>query len=185
MLVAVELTNALRRKGHDAKFIATGQTGIMVEGDGVPIDRVIADFVAGAIEKQVLAQQHHEMLVIEGQGSISHPKYSAVTLGLLHGCAPHGMILCYEAGRTKVYGMEYVALQPLDKLLKVYETLANLVSPSKVIGIAINSRLLSADQAAAEREKTRREFGLPVCDVVRDGPDELVNAVLGIKADRS
>jgi uncharacterized NAD-dependent epimerase/dehydratase family protein len=185
MLVAVELTNALRRKGHDAKFIATGQTGIMVEGDGVPIDRVIADFVAGAIEKQVLAQQHHEMLVIEGQGSISHPKYSAVTLGLLHGCAPHGMILCYEAGRKKVYGMEHVALQPLDKLLKVYETMANLVSPSKVIGIAINSRLLSADQAAGEREKARREFGLPVCDVVRDGPDELIKAILDLKADRA
>jgi uncharacterized NAD-dependent epimerase/dehydratase family protein len=185
MLVAVELTNALKRKGRDAKFIATGQTGIMVEGDGVPIDRVIADFVAGAIEKQVLAQQHHEMLVIEGQGSISHPKYSAVTLGLLHGCAPHGMILCYEAGRKKVYGMEHVALQPLDKLLKVYETMANLVSPSKVIGIAINSRLLSADQAAGEREKARREFGLPVCDVVRDGPDELIKANLDLKADRA
>jgi uncharacterized NAD-dependent epimerase/dehydratase family protein len=79
--------------------------------------------------------------------------------------------------------MEHVALQPLDKLLKVYETMANLVSPSKVIGIAINSRLLSADQAAAEREKTRREFGLPVCDVVRDGPDELVKSILDLKAE--
>jgi uncharacterized NAD-dependent epimerase/dehydratase family protein len=184
MLVAVELTNALKAKGRDAKFIATGQTGIMVEGDGVPIDRVIADFVAGAIEKQVLAQQHHEILVVEGQGSISHPKYSAVTLGLLHGCAPHGMILCYEAGRTMVYGMDYVPLQPLDKLLKVYETMANLVSPSKVIGIAINSRLLNADQAAAEREKARREFGLPTCDVVRDGPEELVDAILKLNSQR-
>jgi uncharacterized NAD-dependent epimerase/dehydratase family protein len=185
MLVAVELTNALKKRGKDAKFIATGQTGIMVEGDGVPIDRVIADFVAGAIEKQVLAQQHHEMLVVEGQGSISHPKYSAVTLGLLHGCAPHAMILCYEAGRTNVYGMEYVKLQPLDKLLKVYETVASLVSPSKVIGIAINSRLLNAEQAAVEREKTRREFGLPTCDVVRDGPDELVDAILKFNGERS
>ncbi|MBA3484061.1 MAG: DUF1611 domain-containing protein [Pirellulales bacterium] len=181
MLVAVELTNALKAEGHDAKFIATGQTGIMVEGDGVPIDRVIADFVAGAIEKQVLANQHHEMLVVEGQGSISHPKYSAVTLGLLHGCAPHGMIMCYEAGRTHIHGMEYLPLKPIGQLIDVYETMANLVSPSKVIGIAINSRRLSADQAAAERDKARQEFGLPVCDVVRDGPDELIQAILQMK----
>jgi uncharacterized NAD-dependent epimerase/dehydratase family protein len=181
MLVAVELTNALKAEGQDAKFIATGQTGIMVEGDGVPIDRVIADFVAGAIEKQVLKNQHHEILVVEGQGSISHPKYSAVTLGLLHGCAPQGMIMCYEAGRTHVHGMEYVKLQPLEKLIKVYETVANLVSPSKIIGIAVNSRRLNAEQAAAERERARKEFGLPVCDVVRDGPDELVRTILAMK----
>jgi len=181
MLVAVELTNALKAEGHDAKFVATGQTGIMVEGDGVPIDRVIADFVAGAIEKQVLAHQHHEILVVEGQGSISHPKYSAVTLGLLHGCAPHGMIMCYEAGRTHIHGMEYVPLKPLDQLIEVYETMANLVSPSKVIGIAVNTRRLNADQAAAERDRARREFGLPVCDVVRDGPEELVQAILQLK----
>jgi uncharacterized NAD-dependent epimerase/dehydratase family protein len=181
MLVAVELTNALKRDGHDAKFIATGQTGIMVEGDGVPIDRVIADFVAGAIEKQVLKNQHHEILVVEGQGSISHPKYSAVTLGLLHGCAPHGMIMCYEAGRTHVHGMEYIPLQPLGKLIEVYEAVANLVSPSKVIGVAVNTRRLNAEQAAAERERARKEFGLPVCDVVRDGPDELVKAIAAMK----
>jgi uncharacterized NAD-dependent epimerase/dehydratase family protein len=181
MLVAVELTNALKAEGHDAKFIATGQTGIMVEGDGVPIDRVIADFVNGAIEKQVLAHQHHEILVIEGQGSLAHPKYSAVTLGLLHGCAPHGMIMCYEAGRTHHHGMEYVPLKPLGELIDVYETMANLISPSKVIGIAMNSHRLNADQAAAERERTRREFGLPVCDVIRDGPDELLQAIVQMK----
>lgn len=181
MLVAVELTNALKADGHDAKFIATGQTGIMVEGDGVPIDRVIADFVAGAIEKQVLAHQHHDILVVEGQGSISHPKYSAVTLGLLHGAAPHGLIMCYEAGRTHVHGMEYVPLRSVGELIDVYETMANLVSPAKVIGVAVNTRRLSAEQAAAERDRARREFGLPVCDVVRDGPDELVQAVLAMK----
>lgn len=181
MLVSVELANALKAAGHDAKFIATGQTGIMVEGDGVPIDRVIADFVAGAIEKQVLANQHHDFVVVEGQGSISHPKYSAVTLGLLHGCAPHGMILCYEAGRKQVYGMEYVDLKPLAELRKVYETVANLVSPSKMIGVAINSRRLSTAQAADERKRVSGELGLPACDVIRDGPDELVQAILQLK----
>ena len=181
MLVAVELCRAVQALGHDAKFVATGQTGIMIEGDGVPIDRVVSDFVSGAIEKQVLAHQHHEMLFIEGQGSLAHPKYSAVTLGLLHGCAPHGMIMCYEAGRQGVHGMEYVELTPLDKLCEVYETMANLISPATVIGVAINSRRLNDDQADAERERVRRELGLPVCDVIRNGPAELVQAILQLR----
>ena len=88
MVVAVELARALDARGHDAKFVATGQTGIMIEGDGCPIDCVVADFVNGAVEKLVLANQHHEILVIEGQGALAHPRYSAVTLGLLHGSCP-------------------------------------------------------------------------------------------------
>ncbi len=181
MLVSVELTRALNAAGQDAKFIATGQTGIMVEGDGVPVDRVISDFVAGAVEKQILANQHHDIVVVEGQGSISHPKYSGVTLGLLHGCAPHGMILCYEAGRTAVYGMEYMALKPLAELRDVYETMANLVSPSKMIGVAINSRRLTVRQAADERQRVGDKLGLPACDVLRDGPDDLVDAIVKMK----
>jgi uncharacterized NAD-dependent epimerase/dehydratase family protein len=181
MLVAVELTRALKAVGQDAKFIATGQTGIMIEGDGVAVDRVISDFVAGAIEKQILAHQHHEVLVVEGQGSLAHPKYSGVTLGLLHGCAPHGMIMCYEAARTAVHGMEYVPLKPLGQLCEVYETMANLVSPSKVIGVAINSRRLNDKQAAAERQRVRDELGLPACDVIRDGPDELLQAIVQMR----
>jgi uncharacterized NAD-dependent epimerase/dehydratase family protein len=178
MLVAVVLTRAFQAAGRDAKFIATGQTGIMVEGDGVPIDCVVADFVAGAIEKQVLAHQHREMLVIEGQGSLAHPRYSAVTLGLLHGAAPRGLILCYEAGRTHTYGMPNVPLTPLAKLREVYETMANLRAPARVIGVAINSRLLTAEESQTERDRVRAELGLPVCDVIRDGPQELVDAIL-------
>ncbi len=181
MLVAVELARALNADGHDAKFIATGQTGILIEGDGVPIDCVVSDFVNGAIEKQILAQQHHEILVVEGQGSLAHPKYSAVTLGLLHGCAPHGMIMCYEAGREGVHGMEYWPLKPLAELRDVYETMANLMGPSRVIGVGINSRRLSDRQAADERRRVSDELGLPACDVLRDGPDELLQAILAMK----
>ncbi|MCC6493078.1 MAG: DUF1611 domain-containing protein [Pirellulales bacterium] len=181
MLVAVELANAMKARGYAAKFVATGQTGILVEGDGVPIDCVVSDFVNGAIEKQVLAHQHHDMLFIEGQGSLAHPKYSAVTLGLLHGCAPHGMIMCYEAGRTAIHSMEYVGLKPLPVLIEAYEMMANLISPSKVIGIAINSRCLNDQQAAEERERVRSELGLPACDVLRDGTDELVQAILSMR----
>jgi uncharacterized NAD-dependent epimerase/dehydratase family protein len=181
MVASVELTKGLKARGKDAKFVATGQTGIIIEGDGCPIDCVVSDFVSGAVEKLVLANQHHEILVIEGQGSLSHPRYSGVTLGLLHGCMPHGMIMVYEAGRSRVLGMEGIELQPLAKLIEVNETMASLAMPSRVIGIAMNSRLQSPEQAEAERRRVRDECGLPVCDVVRDGPWKLVDAVLNLQ----
>jgi uncharacterized NAD-dependent epimerase/dehydratase family protein len=177
MLVALELSNAMKAQGFKSKFIATGQTGIMVEGDGSPIDCVVSDFVSGAVEKMIVEHQHNDVLFIEGQGSVSHPRYSGVTLGLLHGCMPHGMILCYEVGRKMVYGMDYIPLKPLGQLLNVYETMASLMVPSKVIGIAMNSRKVSEAEAERERELIRKEFGLPVCDVIRHGPDELLQAV--------
>jgi uncharacterized NAD-dependent epimerase/dehydratase family protein len=181
MVVSVELARALEQKGHDAKFVATGQTGILIEGDGCPVDCVVSDFLNGAVEKLVLANQHHGILLIEGQGSITHPRYSPVTLGLLHGAMPQGMILCYEAGRTCVHGMNDVPLTPLAKLRDVYETMASVMLPSRVIGIGLNSRLLSARQASEERDRVRNELGLPTCDVIRDGPDELIDAVLELK----
>ena len=178
MLASVELTLALKKRGHDAKFIATGQTGIMIEGDGCPVDCVVSDFVNGAVEKLILANQHHDILLIEGQGSLSHPRYSAVTLGLLHGCIPQGMILVYEAGRKNVHGMDYIPLVPLKKIVEVNEMMASLAFPSKVIGVAMNSRVLTPEEAEVERERVRKELGVPVCDVIRHGPDELVDAIL-------
>jgi uncharacterized NAD-dependent epimerase/dehydratase family protein len=183
MVVAVEVARALQARGHDAKFVATGQTGILVEGDGCPIDCVVSDFLSGAVEKLVLANQHHEILLIEGQGSINHPRYSAVTLGLLHGAMPHGLILCYEVGRKAVRGMESIPLVPLAKLRDTYEIMANLMHPCRVIGIGMNSRLVSDAEADAERKRLEAELGLPVCDVVRHGPDVLVEAVLRLKKD--
>jgi uncharacterized NAD-dependent epimerase/dehydratase family protein len=183
MLTSVELTRALRAAGHDAKFIATGQTGIMIEGDGCPVDCVVSDFVAGAVEKLILANQHHDFLVVEGQGSLAHPKYSAVTLGLLHGCRPQGMILCYEVGRHVVHGLPSMPLPPLAKVREVNETMANLLEPSKVIGVAMNSSRVSAQEAQSAREKVRKELGLPVCDVIRHGTGDLVEAILERKRD--
>ncbi len=179
MVASVEITNGLKRKGQRAKFIATGQTGIMVEGDGCPIDCVVADFVAGAAEKMVLKHQHdHEILVVEGQGSLVHPSYSGVTLGLLHGCAPHALILVYEVGRTTVTGVEHVAIPPLAEVKRMNEIMSNANFRCEVIGIAMNGRKLSPADAAAERQRVCQEFGLPVCDVIRNGPEELVDAVL-------
>jgi uncharacterized NAD-dependent epimerase/dehydratase family protein len=181
MLASVELALGLKKRGYDAKFIATGQTGIMIEGDGCPVDCVVSDFVNGAVEKLILANQHHDILLVEGQGALSHPRYSAVTLGLLHGCVPHGMIMVYEAGRRNVSGMDYIPLVPLKKLIEVNETMASLAMPSKVIGVAMNSRQLSPEDAEKERDRVRRELGLPVCDVIRHGSDELVDEILAYR----
>lgn len=181
MVASVELTEGLKRRGVDAKFAATGQTGILVEGDGCPVDRVISDFVNGAAERLVLANQHHEVVVVEGQGSLFHPKYSGVTLGLLHGCVPDGLVLCYEVGRTEVNGMPGFPLPSLERTREVYELMARLAHPCRVVGIAMNSYKVSGAEAEAERERVRRAMGLPVCDVIRHGPDELVDAVMNLK----
>ncbi len=178
MVVSVEITNALQERGHDAQFVATGQTGIMIQGSGCPIDAVASDFVSGAAEKLVLANQQHSILLIEGQGSIAHPRYSAVTLGLLHGCAPDGLILCYEMGRKHVAGMQGIALKSLCEYRSLYETMANLMHPCRVIGIAMNSRQHPLDEAEAERQRLKDQLGLPVCDVLRHGAHDLVQAVL-------
>ena len=178
MVTAIEVNKGLRARGIDAKFVATGQTGIMVEGDGCPIDCVVADFVSGAAERLVLDRQHHEVLMIEGQGSLAHPSYSTVTLGLLHGCAPHAMILGYEVGRTQVTSVEHRTIPPLADLFRAFELMAHLRHPSRIIGISMNSRLLSAADAEQERARVESEFGLPVCDVFRDGPEALVQAVV-------
>lgn len=181
MVVSVELSRALCQAGHDARFVATGQTGILIAGQGCAVDAVVADFVNGAAEKLVLANQQHAMLMIEGQGSIVHPRYSAVTLGLLHGCVPDGLILCYEMGRQTVAGMDHVRLPSLGVFIQLYEVMAQVMHPCRVIGVAMNSRRFSPQEAAAEQERLRQELGLPVCDVLRHGPGDLVEAVLARK----
>jgi uncharacterized NAD-dependent epimerase/dehydratase family protein len=181
MVVSVEVTNGLKKRGVDAKFIATGQTGIMCEGDGLPIDCIVADFVSGAAEKLILQNQHHEVVVVEGQGTLIHPSYSGVTLSLLHGCAPQALIMCYEVGRDRVTGVESVKIPPLRDIMKMYDLMSNVHQPCKIIGIGINSRRVSAAEAAKERERVKSEFGLPACDVIRDGPDELVEAIIRFK----
>jgi uncharacterized NAD-dependent epimerase/dehydratase family protein len=185
MVAAVELARGLTRRGVDAKFVATGQTGIMVEGDGCPIDRVISDFVNGAVEKQVLAHQHHDVLVVEGQASITHPRYSAVSTGLLHGCMPHGMILVYEAGRTHHMGMAHVPLPALERVIAAYEHMAEFGGGGRVIGVAVNTSRLSAQAAAAERDRVRRALALPAADPVRDGCDELLDAIEALRQRRA
>jgi len=182
MVAAVEVAQGLQKKGVDAAFVATGQTGILVAGGGCAVDRVISDFVAGAAEKLVLANQYHEVIVVEGQGSLFHPRYSGVTLSLLHGTMPHGLIACYELGRKAVFGMPDVPLPSLRKLIEFYETAAGLMHPCRVIGIAVNGIKFSDREVEAECARVEDKFQLPACDVIRHGPDKLVEAVRKMRA---
>ena len=181
MVVSLEVQLGLKARGIDAGFVATGQTGIMIAGDGSPVDCVVSDFINGATEALVRRLSHHEALIIEGQGSLSHPSFSGVTLGLLHGCAPHGLIFCHEMGRTHVKGLNDVPLQPIDQLIKAYEQMAALRHPTRVIGIGVNTRNATTEEADAEKRRLADEFGLPVCDVYRDGAAILVDAVLKLR----
>ena len=183
MVTTLEIQRGLAAAGHDAKFLATGQTGIMISGGGVPIDCVVADFVNGAAEELVQQNEQHEFVLIEGQGSISHPSFSAVTLGLLHGCAPDGLVFCYEAGREQVKGLDNVDIPPLADQMQAYESVANLRHPCKIIGIAVNTRNLTAEEADAELFRAEVKFGLPACDVYRTGADKLVQACLVLRAE--
>ncbi len=183
MIVSYELSKSLNDAGCDAKFCATGQTGIVLEGEGVPIDNVIGDYINGAAEKLVLKNQHHEMILIEGQGSLVHPRYSGVTLGLLHGCQPHAMIMCYEMGRTHIHGVDGFEIPPLKKVISLYEQMASVMNYSEVIGIAVNTRKFGEDEARAEIERVSDEFNLPATDVIRFGTKPLVDAIITYKAE--
>lgn len=184
MVTSVEVTNGLKARGADAKFIATGQTGIMISDEGCPIDCVVADFISGSVERLALENQQHDILMFEGQGSLVHPSYSSVTLGLLHGSAPHALILCYEVGRTQVTGIDHLTIPSLSVIKHLNETMASIWRPCPVIGVSMNSRKCTPEQAEEERKRTEDELGLPVCDVFRDGSDVLVDLVLDFAASR-
>jgi len=183
MVVSIEVARGLARRGVDAKFIATGQTGMLVEGDGCPVDAVVTDFISGAVEKQILAHQHHEVLVIEGQGSITHPCYSAVTLGLLHGCLPDGLIYCYEMGRKIAKGAAHVELPSMESQRELYHAMANAAHPCRFIGVAINSRTAEEPAYRAERDRIKSEWNLPAWDVFRENAEPLGDAVLEMRKD--
>lgn len=178
MVVTVEIDQYFKKKKIDSKFIATGQTGIMIEGDGCPIDCVVSDFVNGSAEKLCRTFDDHEILLVEGQGSLFHPKYSAVTLGLLHGCRPQGMIFCYEAARKHILHMPGFPLPDHAHAIKTIEHMASLMEPSKVIAIAINGKGLSKSEIKEEQKRMEDRFQLTVSDVYVDGPEILASEVL-------
>lgn len=173
MVTALELTRGARRRGWDAEFVATGQIGIVISGSGLVIDRVIADFCAGAAERLVLERAERRVLFIEGQGSLIHPSYSGVTLSLLHGTAPQALILCHEAGRETVQE-HAVRIPPLGRLVELYEGAAEPLYPSRVVGISLMCYRMGEGEARRALAEAERETGLPATDPVRFGVEPLL-----------
>ena len=186
--VALELDLEARRRGLASQFVPTGQTGIVIAGWGIAIDAVVADFLAGAAE--LLVVEGHErggrdVLFVEGQGSLVHPAYSGVTMGLLHGAAPHALVLCHLAGATEVEGFPGHRLPPLRELVELHERAALPARRAKVAAIALNTRDLDDEAAREAVEATEAETGLPTDDPVRFGAGRLVDAVLTGTGDRA
>lgn len=179
MTTSLEIAKVARAKKRSAAFVATGQTGIMICGSGIAIDRVIGDFMAGAVEEMVVeSAPGNDYVLVEGQGSIVHPSFSGVTLSLIHGSCPHAMILCHNASRKnlKADGID-MALLPLPELISIYERIAAYLRPSKVVGIALNTHKMSEQEALNAIAEAEKATGLPACDPVRQGAEKLFDAI--------
>jgi uncharacterized NAD-dependent epimerase/dehydratase family protein len=181
MTVSLELDRAARAQGIASEFVPTGQTGIAIAGWGISVDAVVADFIAGAAERLVIegSRRGGELLHVEGQGSLIHPAYSGVTLGLIHGSAPHAFVLCHQAGTIEVEGFPGHPLPPLAELVALHEAIALPARRARVACLAVNTRTLeSDDQARAAIAAAEEETGLPADDPVRFGADGLHKAVI-------
>ncbi|WP_284013152.1 DUF1611 domain-containing protein [Halobaculum litoreum] len=179
MTATMEIVAAAREAGVDACAVPTGQTGIMIEGWGNPVDRVVSDFTAGAVEEMILEKgDEHDLLVVEGQGSIVHPAYSAVTCGILHGAMADKLVMCHAAGREAVHGYEDTALPPIPEYVDLYESLAAPVHEAEVVAGALNTVDVDDDAAAEEAvEEFADAIGAPATDLIRFGADEIVEAI--------
>lgn len=186
MTAQLQLVRDLNARGLRTRFVATGQTGIMIEGWGIGVDAVVADFIAGAAERITLqGAEDADVVLVEGQGSINHPGYSGVTLGLLHGSCPDAMILCHQASRQYIGDYRqasWLRIPPLAEYVEVYERIAGMVHPSTVVGIAMNTYDLDDAAAREACERATAETGLPCTDAVRFDPAPLVDAIAAAAA---
>ena len=180
MTAICELDLEARRRGLRSVFVPTGQTGIAIAGWGIAVDAVVSDFLAGAAERLVVdGAERGDLLWVEGQGAILHPVYSGVTLGLIHGSAPHAFVLCHEVGRTSIEGDPTGTPIPvLAELVELHERLSLPLRPAKVVAIALNTAPVSEDNAHAAIVEAEAETGLPADDPVRFGAGKLPDAVL-------
>jgi uncharacterized NAD-dependent epimerase/dehydratase family protein len=180
MTVSLELDRAARARGLPSVFVPTGQTGIAIAGWGIAVDAVVSDFLAGAAERLVVEGRRRggELLFVEGQGSLVHPAYSGVTLGLFHGSVPHVLVLCHRAGTTEVEGYPGHPLPGLGDLVELHEQVSLPRRRARVAAIALNTVGLDDAAAAAAVASAAAETGLPAADPVRDGPGTLLEAIL-------
>jgi len=180
MTATMELAAEMTERGLDVGVVPTGQTGIMIEGWGIAVDRVVSDFTAGAVERMVLeTASEHDYLIVEGQGSIIHPAYSAVTCGILHGAMPDQLVLCHVAGREAIHGYEDTAIPPLSTYVDRYESLARPVHETAVTAGALNTADVDGDERARDvLEEYGEAIGAPAVDPVRFDAADVVDALV-------
>jgi uncharacterized NAD-dependent epimerase/dehydratase family protein len=189
MSVSLELAAAATRAGRSAVMVPTGQTGMMIEGWGVAVDRLVSDFLNGTVEWLVEeGERRGDWVFVEGQGSLDHPAYSAVTLGLIHGATPHAMVMVHKPGLAE-HDFDHLPeasfpIADLPGFIELHERIAALVRPSKVVAVALNTSLFEDDgEARRVIDQTAEATGLPCDDPIRFGPDRLWRAVeLGVEA---
>lgn len=178
MLTTLELTASAQRRGLDAAFVPTGQTGIMIAGWGISVDRVISDFTAGAAEWLVLQVADKQLCFVEGQGSIEHPGYSGVSLSLIHGSCPDAMVMCTRADRVMHRHVPQCPITDICKQIRLCEELAECVHPAKVAAVSVNTAGLSEDLARQQVDEMAQRTGLPATDPVRYGVEGMLSAIV-------
>lgn len=179
MYTTLAIERELRARGVPADFRATGQTGIFIAGRGIPLDAVVADFISGGVEWLTPGRDDGGWDLIEGQGSLFHPSFAGVSLGLLHGARPDALVLCHEPGRAHMRGLPHYSVPDLAVCLEANLYAARLTSPDVVaIGVAVNTSGLSAEAAVKVRAGIESELGLPCQDPVTDGVDRIVDRLL-------
>lgn len=175
---ALALERELRARGRKATFRATGQTGIMIAGTGIPIDAVVSDFVAGAAEMLSPANDADHWDIVEGQGSLFHPSYAGVTLGLIHGSQPDALVLCHDLSRRMIDCMDGYPIPPLRICIARYVEAAQLTNRAvRCIGVAVNSSNLAESAYRQACDGIEAELGLPCVDPIRDGVARLAAAL--------
>lgn len=178
MYTGIAMEREMLNRGMKATFRATGQTGILITGDGVPLDAVIADFMAGSVEYLTPDNDADHWDLIEGQGSLYHASYSGVTMALIHGGQPDALVLCHEPTRDHMRGLPDYQQPSLEELRDTAMIMAKVVNPDvKVVGISVNTQHLSEDDANAYLADVEAKMGLPTVDPFRHGAGRLVDAL--------
>ena len=179
MFTALAIHKEMVKRGEKADFRATGQTGIFIAGEGVPVDAVISDFISGSVESLTPARKDGGWDIIEGQGSLFHPAYAGVSLGLLHGAQPDRLIMCHEANRAHMRHLPDRDVPQLEDCIKANLWAAKVVNPNaRLSGIALNSRNLNKAEAKCLCAQLEREFQIPCQDPMRHGVNRIVDNVL-------
>jgi uncharacterized NAD-dependent epimerase/dehydratase family protein len=176
MYTSLALEREMRRRGRKADFRATGQTGIFIAGEGVSVDAVVADFISGAVEHLAPANEPDHWDLIEGQGSLFHPSYAGVSLGLLHGAQPTALVVCHEPNRPHMRGLPRYKVPSLRACIDANLEAARLTSPDvRVVGISLNTSALDSSTAESVLRQTEDTFGVPAVDPVRGGVGAIVD----------